>query len=137
MSGGSQVVGLCVCSDKALVTPALSRSDNRYWSDGIMAHHPDGKYIVDPDGIRSTAANLPSITTKRWVIRRKAQVVNAVHKGVLSLEEACRRYLLTADEFAAWERAIDEHGLAGLRTTRLQHYRGGRERLHPFDRRHS
>ena len=102
-----------------------------------MAHRPNGEYIIDPDGLRSKAANLPPVTTKRWVIRRKAQVVNAVRKGVLSLEEACRRYMLTADEFAAWERAIDEHGLAGLRTTRLQHYRARRERLRPLDQRRS
>jgi len=100
-----------------------------------MAHHPRGKTTIDPDGLRLKAANLPPVTTKRWVIRRKAQVVAAVHKGVLSLEEACSRYMLTADEFAAWERAIAEHGLAGLRTTRLQHYRAPRDRLHPFDRR--
>ncbi len=98
-----------------------------------MSHHPDGNYTVDPDGVRSKAANLPPVTTKRWVIRRKAQVVNAVRKGVLSLEEASRRYMLTADEFAAWEKAIDEHGLAGLRTTRLQYYRARRARLRPFD----
>jgi hypothetical protein len=61
------------------------------------------------------------------VIRRKAQVVTAVRKGVLSLEEACSCYMLTADEFAAWEKAIDEHGLAGLRTTRLQRYRARRD----------
>jgi hypothetical protein len=35
--------------------------------------------------------------------------------------------MLTADEFAAWEKAIDEHGLAGLRTTRLQRYRARRD----------
>ena len=98
-----------------------------------MAHHPESKYISDPNGLRSKTANLPPVTTKRWVIRRKAQVVSAVRKGVLSLEEACRRYMLTPDEFAAWEKAIDEHGLAGLRTTRLQHYRARRERLRPFD----
>jgi hypothetical protein len=71
------------------------------------------------------------------VIHRKAQVVIAVRKGMLSLEEACSRYMLTAEEFAAWERAIDEHGLAGLRTTRLQHYRARRGRLHPFDQHRS
>ncbi len=102
-----------------------------------MAHHQDGKYIPDRDGVRSKAANLPPVTTKRWVIRRKAQVVNAVRKGVLSLEDACRRYMLTADEFAAWERAIDEYCLAGLRTTRLQHYRARRERLRPLDQHRS
>jgi hypothetical protein len=98
-----------------------------------MAHHRNGKYIIDPDGLRSKAAKLPPVTTKRWVIRRKAQVVIAVRNGVLSLEDACSRYMLTADEFAAWERAIDEHGLAGLRTTPLQHYRKHRDRFRPLD----
>jgi hypothetical protein len=93
-----------------------------------MTHHPNGKSIIEPDGFRSKAAKLPSATTKRWVIRRKAQVVTAVREGVLSLEEARSRYMLTVDEFVAWERAIDEHGLAGLRTTRLQDYRAGRDR---------
>jgi hypothetical protein len=102
-----------------------------------MAHHRNGKAIINPDGLRSKAANLPPATTKRWVIHRKAQVVTAVRNGVLSLEDACSRYMLTVDEFAAWERAIDEHGLAGLRTTRLQHYRARRGRLHPFDQHRS
>jgi hypothetical protein len=50
-------------------------------------------------------------------------VVNAVRKGKLSLDEACRRYLLSAEEFTAWERAIEAHGVAALRVTRLQLYR--------------
>ena len=102
-----------------------------------MTHDPDGKSIINSDRLRSKAAKLPPATMKRWVIHRKAQVVTAVRNGVLSLEEACNRYILTADEFAAWERAIDEHGLAGLRTTRLQHYRARRGRLHPFDQHRS
>jgi Protein of unknown function (DUF1153) len=57
------------------------------------------------------------------VIRRKAEVVSAVLGGLLSLEEACSRYLLTVEEFLAWQRSIDRHGLAGLRTTRIQQYR--------------
>jgi hypothetical protein len=68
-------------------------------------------------------ADLPAPSTKRWVIRRKAQVVAAVRGGLLSLEEACRRYLLTVDEFLSWQSSIDQHGLAGLRTTRVQKYR--------------
>jgi ribosomal protein S18 acetylase RimI-like enzyme len=40
------------------------------------------------------------------VIRRKAEIVLAVHGGLLSLDDACRRYQLTAEEFTAgWERA--------------------------------
>jgi hypothetical protein len=48
-----------------------------------------------------------------------------VQGGVLSLEEACRRYTLSAEEFAAWERAIDRHGVLALRVTRLQDFRHG------------
>ncbi len=67
--------------------------------------------------------SLPSPNTKRWVARRKAAVVAAVANGILTLEEACRRYMLSAEEFASWQRAIEAHGLRGLRTTRLQEYR--------------
>jgi hypothetical protein len=47
----------------------------------------------------------------------------AVRGGLLSLEEACSRYTLTVDEFLSWQMSIDQHGLAGLRTTRIQQYR--------------
>lgn len=67
--------------------------------------------------------DLPSPDTKRWVVRRKAIVVAAVRSGSLSLQEACRRYQLSVEEFLAWQRAIDRHGVPGLRVTRLQVYR--------------
>ena len=47
----------------------------------------------------------------------------AVRGGLLSLEEACTRYTLTTEEFLSWQFSIDQHGLAGLRTTRIQQYR--------------
>ena len=67
--------------------------------------------------------DLPPPNTKRWVIRRKAEVVAAVRGGLLTLEEACARYSLSMEEFLAWQRAIDRHGLRGLRATRTQQYR--------------
>jgi hypothetical protein len=66
---------------------------------------------------------LPSPDTKRWVVRRKAVVVQAVRTGMISLQEACRRYNLSHEEFLAWQRAIDRYGVPGLRVTRLQIYR--------------
>jgi hypothetical protein len=66
---------------------------------------------------------LPPANTKRWVVRRQAAVVAAVQAGKITLEEACRRYQLTEEEFRAWQRAYDAHGLPGLRATRLQQYR--------------
>ena len=81
------------------------------------------RYVIGPTGIRLTLSDLPPADTQRWVIRRKAEVVAAVKGGLLSLEDACARYKLTSEEFAAWQVAIDKHGLAGLRTTRIQQYR--------------
>jgi uncharacterized protein DUF1153 len=66
---------------------------------------------------------LPSPDTRRWVVRRKAVVVQAVRSGTITLQEACRRYNLSVEEFLAWQRAIERYGIPGLRVTRLQIYR--------------
>jgi Protein of unknown function (DUF1153) len=84
---------------------------------------PRVKYVIGPDGSPLTIADLPPKSTRRWVIRRKAEVVAAVRGGLLSLDEACARYTLTVEEFLSWQAMIDAHGLAGLRTTRIQDYR--------------
>ncbi len=81
------------------------------------------RYVVGPEGSPLTVADLPPTNTKRWGIRRKAEVVAAVRGGLLSLDEACERYKLTADEFLSWQRSIQKHGLPGLRATRVQDYR--------------
>ena len=57
---------------------------------------------------------LPPADTVRWVARRKAEVVAAVHNGLLSMREACQRYRLSADEFLEWERHYKQGGLTGL-----------------------
>ncbi len=79
--------------------------------------------ILGPDGSPLTLADLPKPNTRRWVIRRKAEVVAAVRGGLLTLDDACARYRLTVEEFLGWQHSIDRHGLAGLRTTRVQDYR--------------
>lgn len=84
---------------------------------------PRVKYVIGPDGSPLTINDLPPPSTRRWVIRRKAEVVAAVRGGLLSLDEACSRYRLTMEEYLSWQASIDEHGLAGLRTTRIQQYR--------------
>ncbi len=80
-------------------------------------------YVIGPDGTPLTLKDLPPPSTKRWVIRRKAEVVAAVRGGLLTLEEACDRYQLTVEEFLSWQKAIDQFGLPGLRATRVQQYR--------------
>lgn len=81
------------------------------------------KNVIGPAGELLTLDDLPPPNTKRWVIRRKAEVVAGVRNGLISLEDACNRYKLSVEEFLAWQRLIDEHGMRGLRTTRLQQYR--------------
>ena len=82
-----------------------------------------GQAVIGPAGQPLTIDDLPPPETKRWVIRRKAEVVAGVRNGLISLEEACNRYKLSVDEFLSWQRLIDEHGVRGLRPTRLQQYR--------------
>ena len=89
------------------------------------------RYVIGPYGNVLTIADLPPPGTKRWVTRRKAEVVCAVRGGLLNIEEACRRYMLTLEEFLTWQALIDQHGLAGLRTTRIQHYRPGQIAIRP------
>jgi hypothetical protein len=60
---------------------------------------------------------------QRWTARRKAAVIEAVRGGWMPIEEACRVYNISVDEFLAWERDIDRNGVPGLRSTRYQIYR--------------
>jgi hypothetical protein len=78
---------------------------------------------IGPHGDPMTVDDLPPPDTKRWVVRRKAEVVAGVRAGLISIEEACERYSLSMEEFLSWQRMIESHGVRGLRTTRLQHYR--------------
>ena len=79
--------------------------------------------VIGPDGDILTRDDLPNPSTVRWVIRCKAEVVAGVRGGLISLEEACRHYDLSVEEYLSWQRLIDRHGVLGLRTTRLQDYR--------------
>ena len=81
------------------------------------------RFVIGPTGAPLTLADLPPAETDRWVIRRKAEVVAAVRGGLLTLDEACERYRLTNEEFLGGQKAIERHGMPGLRTTRIQHYR--------------
>ena len=72
---------------------------------------------------QTTENALPPADTERWVISRKAQVVRAIDAGILSEDEACRRYDLTQEELNSWRILISQHGVRGLRVTRLRQYR--------------
>ena len=89
----------------------------------VNEFRPRVRHVIGPRGRRLTLADLPLPDTKRWVIRRKAEVIAALRGGLLSLEEACSRYALHPEEVLSWQHCIDRFGFAGLRTTRTQFYR--------------
>ena len=84
--------------------------------------------VIGPLGEPLTLDSLPPPETRRWVVRRKAEVVAAVNGGLLTVDEVCDRYSLTLEEFAGWQRAVDRSGMPGLRVTRIQHYKSLYER---------
>ncbi len=68
-------------------------------------------------------SHLPPPDTKRWVISRKAIVVDAVRKGHITLAEVCARYSLSEEEIRSWMKLSERGGSRALRVTRLQDYR--------------
>lgn len=95
-----------------------------------MLHPTDTRpdAVIGPLGEALKRDSLPPRNTSRWVARRKAEVVAAVNGGLLTINEACERYDLTLEELASWQRAVEREGMAGLRATRVQHYRQMHER---------
>jgi hypothetical protein len=83
---------------------------------------------ADPNQISSAIqlersdAPLPPLP-KRWVPRRKAEIVAAVRDGLLTLDEASERYALSVEEYLTWQRGLDLFGLSGLRVNKIQQYR--------------
>jgi hypothetical protein len=67
--------------------------------------------------------DLPPPSTRRWVPRRKAAVILAIRNKAITVWDACERYGLSAEELAKWERDLDQYGVPGLRSTRVQIYR--------------
>lgn len=88
--------------------------------------------VVGPLGEPLTLDSLPPANTRRWVVRRKAEVVAAVNGGLLTIDEVCQLYSLTLEEFASWQRAVERSGMQGLRVTRIQHYRDLYERQQKY-----
>jgi hypothetical protein len=72
--------------------------------------------------------NLPTAPA-RWVVGRKAEVLDAIRDGSLSLEDACALYTLTSDEITSWRVAYNRHGLEGLKVKNIQTYRACKDKL--------
>lgn len=70
-----------------------------------------------------TWSPLASGPPARWTPMRKAMVVRAILAGKLDSLAARLRFDLAEEELSGWLSRYGEHGVKGLRTTRLQNYR--------------
>jgi hypothetical protein len=82
--------------------------------------NPKFNKVVQIPTKHTALAMLPKSYDTHWVARRKAQVVQAVQLGWLGLDEACRRYRLSEDEYFAWESAFGARGVEGLTLKRAE-----------------
>ena len=98
-------------------------SENQSSPKKNYTNHSPNTGILGPNGTHITIDDLPKPNTKRWVIRRKAEVVAGVKGGLISLKDALVRYNLSLDEFRSWQRLFKVHGMRGLRTTKTNLYR--------------
>jgi uncharacterized protein DUF1153 len=76
---------------------------------------------------------VPNFNIRRWTIRRKAAVIQALRSGALTMEEACERYALSVEEMRRWQQDFDCYGVHGLRATRMQIYRSGKRATESAD----
>lgn len=84
-----------------------------------MSPTPRLKTIIGPNGRPLTLGDLPPVRPNRWFPSHKANVVAAVRGGLITAEQACKRYKLTVEEFTRWQQAFESHGVAGLKVARL------------------
>ena len=90
----------------------------------VVAYQSDNPAaVLHPTGRPISPADLPPNGIRRWTPMRKAEVVACVRASLISLENACERYMLSEEELQSWDSHLNEHGVGGLRTTHLQDYR--------------
>ena len=81
------------------------------------------RQVTLPDGSILSRADLPPPDIRRWVASRKAVVVKAVIYGLIAESEALERYAISAEEFALWRAAVEQHGDGALKVTAIRKYR--------------
>src|SRR5215813_3940518 len=71
---------------------------------GIVQVSDDELFFVGPDGRQITLAHLPPRDLKDWGPSHKAMVVAAVRHGLITVDEACKRYNLSTEGYLCWYR---------------------------------
>jgi len=79
--------------------------------------------IRDLRGDVITPIDLPPPDTIRWTPNKKYIVVCAVRGGLISLEDALKRYHMEEKELSIWEKGFKDDGVTGLKSTHFQRRR--------------
>jgi len=124
MDGKGRTGAGCATADAMVRTDGrASPRSSSLCARGHLIHPAVPDCVPGPFGKPLTFDMLPPPETRRWVVRRKAEVLSAINGGLLTIAEACARYKLSPEELELWQKAIDHAGVPGLRVTRIQLYR--------------
>lgn len=63
-------------------------------------------FFIGPDGRQIKLADLPPPGHTDWQPSHKAMVVAAVRHGLITVDEACRRYDLSTEGYLCWYRCF-------------------------------
>lgn len=69
--------------------------------------------VRGPKGIPICINDLPASNETRWIKSKKEIVASAVRGGLLTIEEAGRRYRLSQEELDGWMERISSDVMAG------------------------
>jgi len=101
---GSLLSGVTVDNPAART---LMRGHLSFATLGVLELLPKDVFVIlfiGPDGRQTKLTRLPRRDLKNWQPRHKAMVVAAVRHGLITIEEACRRYNLSAERYLCWYR---------------------------------
>ena len=78
-------------------------------------------WLSDTDRLNEIFGSMPELpppSTLIWAAQTKAAVIEAVRGGWVPIEEVCRLYMISVDEFVSWEHDLDQLHPHRLRITR-------------------
>ena len=64
------------------------------------------KAVRGPNGETITLADIPVGNPKRWLPTMKARVIAAIDGGLISMDDAWRKYRLSRREYEYWKGAV-------------------------------
>ena len=74
----------------------------------MAQHHPQVRAVRGPDGETITLSDIPVGNPKRWRPTMKARVIAAIEGGLISMEDAWRKYRLSRQEFDCWKAFMED-----------------------------